>query len=132
MTSLQALALAAFVSLALSTVLSLVIFRPLRALLFKTCAGEEAVQFWLRFSVTMLFLSPLFVSIAFGLPSAQALPAQDVGALFQGVVATALVGEFLSMFGMGIWVSTLIRRAPRQPAVTSTRDPESWAARAER
>jgi hypothetical protein len=132
MTSLQALTLATVVSLVLSTVLSLVIYRPLRAVLFKVCAGEEAVQFWLRFSVTMLFLSPLFVSIVFGLPSAPQALAQNVGALFQGIVATALVGTFLSMLGMGLWVSTLIRRAPRQPGVTATGDPQSWAARAER
>ncbi len=132
MTSLQALSIATLVSLALSTVLSLVIFRPLRALLFKVCAGEEAVHFWLRFSVTMLFLSPLFISIAFGLPSAQQESVQNAGALFQGILATALVGSFLSMLGMGLWVSTLIRRAPRQPTVTSARDAESWASRAER
>jgi hypothetical protein len=115
MSSLQSLAVATIISLVLSTVLSAVIFRPLRALLFKICSGEEAVEFWARFTLTMLFLSPLIVSVVFGLPSSTQPVQPGTGALLQQIVATALLGSFLSMLGMGLWVSALIRRAPLPP-----------------
>jgi hypothetical protein len=79
-----------------------------------------------RESRALLFLSPLFVSIVFGLPG-QELRQNPL----QQIIATALFGSFLSMLGMGLWVSALIRRAPRPPAVPA-REYESLAARAER
>jgi hypothetical protein len=125
MTSFQSLAAAALVSVALSTTLSFVIFGPLRALLAKVCTGAEAVQFWVRFSVIMLFLSPLLVSIVFGLPTAEQALRYDLGTLLQQIVGTALFGSFLSMLGMGLWISALIRRAPREPMASSASRP--WA-----
>jgi hypothetical protein len=132
MSSLQALTLATIVSVGMSTVLSVVMYRPLRALLRLICPGEEAVHFWARFSVTMLFLSPLLVSIVFGLPGTMQVSGPNPGSLLQQIIATALFGSFLSMLGMGLWVSALIRRAPRSAAASSSRAYESLAARAER
>jgi hypothetical protein len=132
MSSLQALGLATMVSVGMSTVLCLVIYRPLRALLRHVCPGEEAVHFWARFSVTMLFLSPLLVSIVFGLSGTQQAAGPNQGPLLQQIVSTALFGSFLSMLGMGLWVSALIRRAPRPAAGSPARPYETLAARAER
>jgi hypothetical protein len=116
MTSYQSLVAAVIVSGVLSAILSFVIHRPLQALLLKVCPGEEAVRFWARFSLTMLFLSPLLVSIVFGVPSGQQGPGLESGFVAQQIIATSLFGAFLAMLGMGVWVSALISRAPRQRA----------------
>lgn len=129
MTTLQALAIAAGVSVALSVALCVVIYRPLQALLDRVCPGAEAVRFWARFSLTMLFLAPLLVSTVFGLPPAELMQRQDPGSLLKGIIATGLFGSFLTMLGMGLWVSALIRRAPRAPSAAPARDDDSWAAR---
>src|SRR5688572_23364864 len=118
MSSLHALVLALAVSLGMSAVLSLVIYRPLRLLLAKVCHGDEAVQFWGRFSIIMLFLSPLLISVTFGVPE----PARvNAGALVQQILTTAVFGAFLSMLGMGLWISALIRRLPLPPIQAPTR-----------
>ena len=54
------------VSLVLSSVISLVILPPTRAPLRRLCPLEDAVAFWTRFTVLMLFLGPLLVTLIFG------------------------------------------------------------------
>src|SRR2546430_14587735 len=51
------------VSLVLSSVLSLVILPPTRALLCRLCPLEDTVAFWTRFTVLMIFLGPLLVTL---------------------------------------------------------------------
>ncbi|MBS0376743.1 MAG: hypothetical protein JSR73_19375 [Proteobacteria bacterium] len=115
MTSLEALALALGVSIALGLAVTLVLFRPLQALLARVCPGHEAVAFWERFTILMLFLSPVFVSVVWGVPPRKILDAEDTGAVLQTIITSGLVGIFLAVLGMGIWVSALIRRAPAAP-----------------
>ena len=115
MSALMAIGFATVVSLVISTALSLVIYRPLQALLTKVCTGEEAVQFWARFTLTMLFLAPLLVSIGLGVPSDTVASQQSLGSLVQQVLTTTLFGSFATMLGMGLWVSALIRRLPLPP-----------------
>ena len=129
MTSLQALAIAVLISLALSTVLSLAIFGPLRMLLQRACPGGEAVVFWERFMLIMLFLSPLFVSIVWGLPPPSAMPSEEAGSVVQHLISTGLVGAFLAMLGMGFWVSALVRRMSLPGATPRPRDKEIWGER---
>lgn len=112
MSSLQALGFAIGVCVVMSAILSLVIYQPLRMLLVRVCVGDEAVRFWARFTIIMLFLSPLLVSVAFGVPTAAKV---TTGALVQQILTTALFGSFLTMLGMGLWVSALIRRLPSPP-----------------
>jgi hypothetical protein len=112
MSALMAIGFATVVTLVVSTALSLVIYRPLQALLAKVCAGDEAVQFWARFTLIMLFLAPLLVSIGLGVPSDSVASQQSLGALVQQILSTTLFGSVATMLGMGLWVSALIRRAP--------------------
>ena len=126
MTSLETLGIAVLISLALSAALCLVIFRPLQSLLMKACPGPEAVQFWGRFSLVMLFLSPLFVSVAFALPAGDASHLVDAGVAIEHIISTALVGAFLAMLGMGLWVSALMRRIPLAAIQSPGRDREKW------
>jgi hypothetical protein len=58
--------------------------------------------------------TPLLVSLVFGLPNRAAQWAQPV-LLIQSILTTSLFGAFLTMLGMGIWVSALIRGAPLEP-----------------
>jgi len=115
MSALMAIAFATAVSLIVSTALSLVIYRPLQALLTKICTGEEAVQFWARFSLIMLFLAPLLVSISLGVPSDGVVMQQSLGALVQQILTTTLFGSVATMLGMAMWVSAMIRRLPLPP-----------------
>jgi hypothetical protein len=112
MTSLQALAICIGISTTISIVLVVAIARPLRNLVARLCPGPEAPAFWLRFTLVMLFLSPLFVAVAFGLPAPARLDLLQTGELVQLIVTASLVGAFIAMFGLGLWVSSLSRRAP--------------------
>ena len=131
MTSLEALATAVAVSLVLSLVLSLAIFRPLQLLLRRACSGAEAVVFWERFTLIMLFLSPLFVSIVWGLPPAVTIPSVDSGSIVQRIISTGLVGAFLAMLGMGFWVAALVRATPPSDTGPTPRDKEMWGERSD-
>jgi hypothetical protein len=115
MSTLMAIGFATVVSLLVSTALSLVIYRPLQALLTRVCSGDEAVLFWARFTLTMLFLAPLLVSIGLGIPSDSVVSQQSLGALVQQILSTTLFGSVATMLGMGLWVSALIRRQPLPP-----------------
>ncbi len=115
MTSLQALAICAGISIALSVILVFAIAAPLRAFIQRLCPGPEAVGFWSRFTLVMLFLAPLFVCMAFGLPSGQTLQEADSGHLIQRAITTSVIGAFLAMLGIGIWISSLMRRTPLAP-----------------
>jgi hypothetical protein len=115
MTSLQALAICVGISLTLSVILLVAITVPLRTFIQRLCPGPEAVSFWSRFTLVMLFLAPLFVSVAFGLPSTRVLPETDLGEVIQRAVTTSVIGAFLAMLGIGLWISSLMRRAPLPP-----------------
>jgi hypothetical protein len=119
MTSLQALAACVGISVLVSGILIAAIARPLRAFIERMCPGPEAVGFWSRFTLIMLFLSPLFVSLVFGLPVSTALHGLEVGEIIRRVVTASLVGAFLAMLGIGFWVSSLARRAPLPPTSRS-------------
>jgi hypothetical protein len=114
-TSVQALAICAGTSIALSIILLIAIAQPLRAFIQRLCPGPEAVGFWSRFTLVMLFLSPLFVAVAFGLPHPRLLPETGLGELIQRAVTTSIIGAFLAMLGIGLWISSLMRRAPLPP-----------------
>jgi hypothetical protein len=114
-TSIQALALCAGISIALSVILVIAIAGPLRTFIQRLCPGPEAVGFWSRFTLVMLFLAPLFVCMAFGMPSGLMLGKTELGELIQRAVTTSIIGAFLAMLGIGLWVSSLARRAPLPP-----------------
>jgi hypothetical protein len=114
-TSIQALAICAGISIALSVILLFAIAAPLRTFIQRLCPGPEAVGFWSRFTLVMLFLAPLFVALAFGMPPPRLLGETDLGGMIQRAVTTSIIGAFLAMLGIGLWISSLMRRAPLPP-----------------
>jgi hypothetical protein len=132
MNSLNALLLALGISLAVGTLLAAAMLMPLNGLLRTYCAAEESVRFWSRFSLVMLFLSPLFVSLVWGLPTADVVAKTDPGALVQRLISANLVGAFLAMLGMGVWVSSVVPRSPAATAVPPARGAERWGENGER
>jgi|HubBroStandDraft_6_1064221.scaffolds.fasta_scaffold47751_3 hypothetical protein len=93
-------------SLILSAVLVMTILPPTRALLGRLCPTEPAVAFWARFSVLMLFLGPLIVTLLFGLPAAEAAQGNAATALVR-IVCASLIGGFLTVGGIGVRIGTL-------------------------
>jgi hypothetical protein len=57
------LGIALTVSLMLSTIMVVVLARPLRLVLSTLCERGEGVSFWVSFTSLMLYLTPLFVTV---------------------------------------------------------------------
>jgi hypothetical protein len=114
-TSLQALGICVGISVSLSVLLLVAISAPLRTFIQRLCPGPEAVSFWSRFTLVMLFLSPLFVAVTFGVPPGRMLEETDAGEQIQRAVTASIIGAFLAMLGIGVWISSLMRRAPLPP-----------------
>lgn len=123
MNSLQALGLCVAVSLLVSAALVTAIREPLRDFIARACPGLPSQSFWLRFTTIMLFLSPLFIAVTWGVPGGQRLRLMEFGELIQSIATASLIGAFLSMLVMGLWVSSLSRRiaAPSTPAANPAR-----------
>jgi hypothetical protein len=112
MSALQAMAIAIAVSVCVSTVLVAGLMAPLRAVLRRVCPGPEGENFWARFTVLMLYLSPLLIALVFGVPYSQVLAQLDAGQLAQRVLSSSLFGAFAALTGIGLRMSTL-RTPPR-------------------
>ena len=123
MPALNALLVAAIVSLLVGAILYMAIRQPLQRLLVQACPGDAAVGFWSRFTLVMLFLAPLFVCIAIGLPSAEMTPKLDPATVISRIITSSLSGGFLTMLCMGAWVKSLASRYP-QLAPKGKLDPE--------
>jgi hypothetical protein len=112
MSALQAMAIAIAVSVCVSTILVAGLMTPLRAVLRRACPGPEGENFWTRFTVLMLYLSPLLIALVFGVPYSSVLETLDAGQLAQRVLSSALFGAFAALAGIGLRMGTL-RTPPR-------------------
>jgi hypothetical protein len=112
MSALQAMAIAIAVSVCVSTLLVAGLMPPLRAVLRRVCPGPEGENFWARFTVLMLYLSPLLIALVFGVPYSEVLQKLDAGQLAQRVLSSTLFGAFAALGGIGLRMSTL-RMPPR-------------------
>jgi len=99
--------LGVLVSLVLSAILSLIILPPTRSVLRRLCPADDAVAFWTRFTVLMLFLGPLIVTLIFGVPYSDFSSRLSATDLVVRVVSAALVGAFLTLGGIGLRIGTL-------------------------
>jgi hypothetical protein len=98
--------------------------RPLDTFIGSLCPDRESGGFWVRFTMVMLFLSPLLFTVSFGVPRVAGCFLPEVGEIIQRAVTATLIGAFFAMLGMGKWVSSLARRAPtslRDAAATTER-----------
>lgn len=107
MSALQAMAIAIAISACVSTILVTGLMAPLRALLRRVCPGPEGESFWARFTVLMLYLSPLLIALVFGVPYTNELALLDAGQLAQRVLSSALFGAFAALGGIGLRMATL-------------------------
>jgi hypothetical protein len=112
------------VSLALSTILSVVILPPTRLVLQKSCPSGEGVSFWTRFTVLMLFLGPLIVTLIFGVPYSELSSKLSATDLIVRIVTSALVGSFLTLVGIGLRMGTLRQNPGRSPSTGRKSDDE--------
>lgn len=110
MEPLTGLLIAALVGAGTGLAFYFAIRNPLARMLDQNCAGNVAVQFWGRFTQIMLFISPLFVAIAFGLPPGELIEKADPASLLVRIITASLVGGFLAMIGMGVWVASIARQ----------------------
>jgi hypothetical protein len=107
MSALQAMTIAVAISACVSTILVAGLITPLRAMLRRVCPGPEGENFWARFTVLMLYLSPLLIALVFGVPYSHQLAQLDVGGLAQRVLSSALFGAFAALGGIGLRMATL-------------------------
>jgi hypothetical protein len=112
MSALQAMAIAIAISACVSTLLVAGLMTPLRAVLRRVCPGQEGENFWTRFTVLMLYLSPLLIALVFGVPHAAELAQLDTGQVVQRVLSSTVFGAFAALGGIGLRMATL-RTSPR-------------------
>ena len=67
MSALSLFAYEVFLSLILSTIVLLIIATPLKKMLQNVCQSNEQALFWVAYTRTMLFISPLLMVILVGL-----------------------------------------------------------------
>jgi hypothetical protein len=110
MSALSGLLLSLAISALLGALLYFAIRGPLQAMLLKSCAQDQTVAFWSRFTMIMLFLAPAFLSLVAGLPPSDLIAKTDPAALVVRLSTASIVGGFLAMLGMGLWVASLANR----------------------
>jgi len=110
------------ISLALSAILSWVILPPVRSVLRRGCPTDDGVSFWTRFTILMLFLGPLIVTLVFGVPPSRVAERLTTEDQILRVATASLVGVFLALTAIGIRMGTLRQPAPPPPAVARRTD----------
>jgi hypothetical protein len=80
------------------------------------------VALWTRFTVLMLFLGPLIVTLVFGVPYSDYSSKLSATDLVIRVITAALVGSFLTLGGIGIRLGTLSPDVVAPPARKKTDD----------
>ena len=108
------------VSLAFSAILSWVILPPVRSVLRRSCPTEDGVSFWTRFTILMLFLGPLIVTLVFGVPTGRVAEQLTLDDQILRVATSALVGVFVALAAIGARMGTL-RPPPPPPAPVARR-----------
>lgn len=104
---LQVAALGVFFSAVVSAAAGAVLLGPTKGILESICPTGQGVLFWTRFTVLMIFLGPLLVTLVFGVPSsAQARGLQSADLIIRALTS-ALVGGFLTVGSIGIRIATM-------------------------
>lgn len=91
---------------------------PTQGILQSICPTGQGVTFWTRFTVLMIVLGPLLVTLIFGVPSSAVAARLDGLDLIIRALTSALVGGFVTVAGIGLRIATL---RPQSPPPTSVR-----------
>jgi hypothetical protein len=125
MNMLGAVLIAMITSLSVSSVLAATLVGPLTPLLGRLCPGPESERFWIRFTIVILYLTPLLAALVFGVPASPEFALASAGAIVRQVLSASLFGAFLALAAIGLRLSTLGSRSP----VLSSPAPREWNAR---
>jgi len=114
--------LAFAVSFALSIILAVIILPPTRSVLRRLCPAEDAVAFWTRFTLLMLFLGPLIVTLIFGVPYSEYSSRLSAADQVLRIISAAMVGSFLTLGGIGLRIGTIRQNIVVAPPAKKTDD----------
>ena len=96
MNELFSLITAIGISLLVSTIILLVIVKPLRQILAQLCENAEATPFWVAFTIVMLFATPLFFALLwtplYHATAVFALRSAMLASLFGAIAGLVIVG----------------------------------------
>ena len=107
MNAVGAVLIATMTSLSVSSVLAATLVGPLRPLLGRLCPGPESERFRARFTIVILYLTPLLAALVFGIPAAPEFAPVSAGAVVRQVLSASLFGAFLALIAIGLRLSTL-------------------------
>ena len=97
------LGIALAVSLMLSTILVVVLTRPLRLVLTTLCERGEGVSFWVAFTSLMLYLTPLLVTVVRS--GGSYLGSAPLAEVFRASLSAAVIGAFLALLPVAWQIS---------------------------
>lgn len=102
-----------------SLVVGLLILPPTRGVLANICSNSHGISFWTRFTIIMIVLGPLLVTLVFGLPSTETLSKTTSADTILRLVKAALIGGFLTIVGIGLRIASLRPPLPQPEATAS-------------
>jgi hypothetical protein len=101
MEPLSAVGVAIIVSLTFSTVVTMVMTEPLRAVLRQLCLSNNASAFWIPFTTVMLYVTPLLITTLF---EHTVIEPTLVNTL-RTALASSLFGGFAALLVVGYQIS---------------------------
>src|SRR5271154_2895834 len=101
MNQLSALALAVIVSLTVSTIVTLVMTKPLRGVLKQLCLDSNGAAFWIPFTTVMLYVTPLLFATLFQ----GTVAAWDFATTLRTSLASSLFGSFAALLVVGYQIA---------------------------
>ena len=101
MSPIDALTVGIAVSLLLSTFIVAAMVRPLRGVLDELCPGRFGTNFWVSFTLVMLYVTPLFFTVLF----MGTILVPDIVAIVRTALAASLFGAFSALLVVGYNIS---------------------------
>jgi hypothetical protein len=101
MSPLAALGVAIVVSLVFSTVVTVVMTEPLRAILRQLCLSNTASAFWIPFTIVMLYVTPLLITTLFE----HTVTEPSLVNTLRTALASSLFGGFAALLVVGYQIS---------------------------
>lgn len=121
MTSATALTIALVVCLVLSTILVMVLVKPLRLVLSTLCERGEGVPFWTAFTSLMLYLTPLLITVV--RQGGANLEYQSAAEIVRVSLSTAVLGSLIALLPVGWQIASARPRAPNARAPSAEPQP---------
>src|SRR5262245_50333224 len=108
------LGIALAVSLTLSTILVVVLTRPLRLVLTTLCERGEGVSFWFAFTSLMLYLTPLLVTVVRS--GGSYLESAPIAEVVRASLSAAVIGALLALLPVAWQIAQARPRSLASPS----------------